>query len=310
LHDLGAPVGAKRHCSRTADATREPAIHAGRAEKPVALCLPQAATAAAIDVGIDPAWARLGDSLLQELAVSGKGIRAMLRSASRILGYRLNAQDGEVGRCVDFLLEQPTWTVRYVCVDAGARREGRPVWVSPLGLRKLEWTSRRWVLDGTRAQLQTEPASEPSLQSLKQLIGFGLDDADGNVGHIEDLIVDDDTWQCRYLVLNGEIRLSGRKTLVPTEWLGRVFADEHRIEAPVPRSRIENEPEYRPEAPMYHLHAPANDHEPLSARDRSVAPSWRFHPPLAWSQALQWGSRALGAALARTTLGRQSGGGI
>ena len=227
----------------------------------------------------------------------------MLRSASRILGYRLAADDGEVGRCVDFLLEQPTWIVRYVLVDTGARLEGGRILVSPLRLRKSDWASRRWALDGTREQVETEPASAPALQSLRQLLGFGLDDAEGNVGHVEDLIVDDDSWHCRYLVVNGEIRLSGRKTLVPTEWLGRLHVEEHRLEAPVPRARIEGEPEYRPEAPHYQLHTAANDAVRPTA-DGSVPPSWRFNPPLALASAVQWGTRGLKAALARTIQGR------
>jgi len=231
----------------------------------------------------------------------------MLRSATRILGYRLSAEDGDVGRCVDFLLEPHTWIVRYVLVEASARGEERRVLVSPFRLRKTECTSRRWVVDGTRDQVQTEIEEAPSLQSLKQLIGFGLDDAEGNVGHIEDLIVDDDSWHCRYLVVNGEIHLGGRRTLVPTEWLGSVHLPEHRVEAPVPRERIENQPEFHPEAPVYQLHAvsgraaSADSSAPGATVDEAhVPPSWRFNPPLAWAAALQWGSRALGAALRHT----------
>lgn len=228
----------------------------------------------------------------------------MLRSASRILGYRLSAEDGEVGRCADFLLEPHTWIVRYVLVEGTPGGDARRVLVSPFRLRKTEWTSRRWVVDGTRDQVETDFESAPSLQSLKQLIGFGLDDAEGNVGHIEDLIVDDDSWHCRHLVVNGEIRLGGRRTLVPTEWLGAVQLQEHRVEAPVPRARIENEPEFHPEAPVYRAGsgaAPANSsarHTDLE--EAHVPPSWRFNPPLAWAAALQWGSRALGAALRHT----------
>jgi hypothetical protein len=231
----------------------------------------------------------------------------MLRSASRILGYRLTADDGEVGRCVDFLLEPPAWSVRYVLVDTDPRFEQqlgkRSVGVSPLRLRKSDWTSRRWVLDGTRQQLDMQPERAPGLQSLKQLLGFGLDDVEGNVGHIEDLIVDDDTWCCRYLVINGEIRLYGRKTLVPMEWLGELHVDEHRIEARVPRALIHGQPEYRPEAPVYHLHG--TDPGALPSDESSVPPSWRHNPPLAWASALHWGTRGLRAALAPIARERQ-----
>jgi hypothetical protein len=226
----------------------------------------------------------------------------MLRSASRILGYRLTADDGEVGRCVDFLLEQPTWIVRYVLVETGRRRGGGRVLVSPLRLRKSDWASRRWALDGTREQVTTEPASAPSLQSLGQLLGFGLDDAEGNVGHIEDLIVDDDSWRCDYLVLNGEVGAARRKTLVPTAWLEPLHLGEHRLKAPVPRARIEGEPEYHPEAPRYQPQAGSNDALRPTA-DGPLPPSWRLHPPLAWASAVQWGTRGLKAALARTMQG-------
>lgn len=222
----------------------------------------------------------------------------MLRSASRILGYRLSAEDGEVGRCVDFLLEPHTWIVRYVLVDVAPRGDERAVLVSPFRLRKAEWTSRRWVVDGQRDQVETDLAAAPSLQSLKQLIGFGLDDAEGNVGHIEDLIVDDDSWHCRHLVVNGEIRLGGRRTLVPTDWLGSVHLLEHRVDALVPRARIESQPEFHPEAPVYHPGGSPSASSPGALPEEPhVPPSWRFHPPLAWAAALQWGTRALGAAL-------------
>lgn len=236
----------------------------------------------------------------------------MLRSASRILGYRLSARDGNIGRCVDFLLEPQTWSVRYVVVEAGARVPGGRVLISPARLRKLEWTSRRWVLDGTRTELESEPASAPALQSLEQLLGFGLDDNDGYVGYVEDLIVDDDSWRCRYLLINGEVGLSGRKALVPTDWLGQLHPSEHRIEAPFPRTRIASIPEFHPDAPLvsWDVAARASSSEPTPAPDRSSRPSSGFPAPGAWARAVSWkkwggwGTRGLKAALHRTLQGR------
>lgn len=232
----------------------------------------------------------------------------MLRSASRILGYRLSARDGQIGRCVDLLLEPHTWLVRYVVVDAGARVPGGRVLLSLASLRKLEWTSRRWVLDGTRAELESDPGSAPALQSLEQLLGFGLDDSEGYVGYVEDLIVDDDSWHCRHLLINGELRLSGRRVLVPTEWLGELHPDEHRIEALVPRSRIASAAELQPGAPLSDLSVSALS----TSRERTSAPAHprafsRAAPAAFWAQATawkEWGARGLKAALQRTLQGR------
>lgn len=234
----------------------------------------------------------------------------MLRSASRILGYRLSARDGQIGRCVDLLLEPHTWIVRYVVVEAGARVPGGRVLISLSSLRKLEWTSRRWVLDGTRAEVESEPASAPALQSLEQLLGFGLDDSEGYVGYVEDVIVDDDSWHCRQLLINGELRLAGRRALVPMEWLGELHASEHRITAAVPRERIIGAAELHPQAPLASLQPnPAvPPRESTSAPDSTLPRAWSPAAPAAfWAQASawkEWGARGLKAALHRTLHGR------
>lgn len=237
----------------------------------------------------------------------------MLRSASRILGYRLLARDGNLGRCVDLLLDPHTWLVRYVVVDTGARVPGGRVLISPTSLRKAEWTSRRWVLDGTRAELESEPPSAPALQSLEQLIGFGLDDREGYVGYVEDVIVDDDSWRCHQLLINGELRLSGQRALVPTVWLGELHPNEHRITAPVTRARIASAVEAPREGRSgQDASAASHPHEPTSSPARSPAsPQTSGFSPAApaafWAQAAawkEWGARGLKAALQRTLHGR------
>ena len=41
----------------------------------------------------------------------------MLRSMDELKGYVLEAADGEIGRCKDFLFEDDSWTVRYMVAD-------------------------------------------------------------------------------------------------------------------------------------------------------------------------------------------------
>lgn len=81
----------------------------------------------------------------------------MLRSASKIIGHRLFAVDGEVGRATDFLLDEQGWFLRYVVVETGRWLGNRRVLISPAGLSKAEWTSRRLVLEGTREQVKAAP---------------------------------------------------------------------------------------------------------------------------------------------------------
>jgi len=54
----------------------------------------------------------------------------MLRSIDELRGYTLMAQDGEIGRCKDFLLEDSSWVVRYMVADTNKWLPGRKVLVS------------------------------------------------------------------------------------------------------------------------------------------------------------------------------------
>ncbi len=54
-----------------------------------------------------------------------------MQSLDKILGDRLQARDGEIGRVKDFYFEDLNWNVRYVIVDTGNWLIGRQVLLSP-----------------------------------------------------------------------------------------------------------------------------------------------------------------------------------
>lgn len=273
----------------------------------------------------------------------------MLRSASKIIGYRLHALDGEIGRAVDFLIDEQSWLVRYVVVQGGAWIDGRRVLIAPEAVRKGDWTSRRMVINGTRelveaapflgddaplsraheyalarhygwvlggafeslwAEAVEAPPAEPAplipsdLRSLSQLLGYGIAADDGLAGNVEDFIVDDDTWTCRYMVIDGKSWLTPKRTLVPTDWVETVSTEERQLQILAPISKIQDAPEYDPSAPVYHRveadesrDSDSGIRSVPSARERErpsgLQRSWRLPPPVAW------GTRGLKAALAR-----------
>jgi hypothetical protein len=264
----------------------------------------------------------------------------MLRSASKIIGHRLHAVDGEIGRATDFLLDERGWFLRYMVVETGRWLANRRVLISPMGLSKAEWTSRRLVLEGTREQVKNAPVlaedgalphqheielsrhygwslsgfgalppsgettpvpelspappAEPGLHSITEALGFALNATDGSVGHVEDFIVDDDTWTLPYLVVDSRNWLSGRKVLVPTERVGQIDWVDRRVDVLLPSWEIEESPEFDPTAPVYERRDEqlVGDH-PGAARAEPGASFFRFNPPESWR------TRGLRAALAR-----------
>jgi hypothetical protein len=81
----------------------------------------------------------------------------MLRSLAEPEGYRLEATDGEIGRCHDFLFDDRDWAVRYMVADTGRWLPGRRVLVLTGFLGQPDWDSRHFPVNLTRRQIEEAP---------------------------------------------------------------------------------------------------------------------------------------------------------
>lgn len=89
------------------------------------------------------------------------------------------------------------------------------------------------------------------LRSLQEVLGYTIDAEDGDVGHVEDVMVDDEEWTIRYLMVDTRDWLPGRKVLVAPKWLRELDWSEKRAEVDLTREEIEASPEHEPEKPIY-----------------------------------------------------------
>jgi len=81
----------------------------------------------------------------------------MLRSMKDLEGYVLEATDGEIGRCRDFLFSDRQWVVRYMVADTGKWLPGKKVLVSPISLGGPDWQSRHFPVMLTKEEIETSP---------------------------------------------------------------------------------------------------------------------------------------------------------
>jgi hypothetical protein len=93
-------------------------------------------------------------------ALGSKGEHAMLRSTKSILGYTLQASDGQIGRCKDFLFDDQTWTVRYLVADTGKWIPKRKVLISPISVAGAQWKDHTVQVRLTRQQVADAPPLE------------------------------------------------------------------------------------------------------------------------------------------------------
>jgi sporulation protein YlmC with PRC-barrel domain len=88
------------------------------------------------------------------------------------------------------------------------------------------------------------------LRSSNAVIGHHIAATDGDIGHLEDLLVDDHTWAIRYLVVNTSNWWRGHRVLVPPEWIRDVSWSEAKVSVDLTRQAVKDAPPYESAAEL------------------------------------------------------------
>ncbi|GAK53027.1 hypothetical protein U14_04286 [Candidatus Moduliflexus flocculans] len=84
------------------------------------------------------------------------------------------------------------------------------------------------------------------LRSTRHVIGCQIQAIDGNIGHVDDFILDDKSWEIRYLVVNTRHWLLGPKVLLAPRWLKKIDWAMSKVFVESKRESIKNSPPYDP----------------------------------------------------------------
>ena len=98
------------------------------------------------------------------------------------------------------------------------------------------------------AQQSEEASGDVHLRSAKEVFEYHIQGSDGAIGHVEDLIVDDESWEIRYLVIDTRNWWFGKRVLVAPHWASRISWDERRVHVDMSRQAIKDSPEWDPTA--------------------------------------------------------------
>lgn len=89
-----------------------------------------------------------------------------------------------------------------------------------------------------------EKGWDPRLRSTHEVSGYHIQATDGEIGHIADFVIDDQTWAIRYLIIETRNWLLGKKLLIAPQWIDRVSWSESKVFINLPRATIQHAPEY------------------------------------------------------------------
>lgn len=99
-----------------------------------------------------------------------------------------------------------------------------------------------------------EPASLASddvhLRSAKEVRGYHIQGSDDTIGHVDDFIIDDETWVVRYLVVDTSNWWFGKKVLISPQWASHVSWEKRTVTLDMPRKAIKNSPEWNVADPV------------------------------------------------------------
>ena len=92
-----------------------------------------------------------------EPAPSGKARDSHLRSIGEVSGYHIQGSDGEIGHVADFVIDDATWTIRYLVIDTRNWWPGKKVLVSTQWVDGVSWNESKVFVDLSLESIRQSP---------------------------------------------------------------------------------------------------------------------------------------------------------
>jgi len=99
-----------------------------------------------------------------------------------------------------------------------------------------------------REYSKDEKPWDPHLRSTHTVCGYNIQSTDGEIGHVEDFVIDDQNWAIRYLIINTQNWWPGKRVLIATKWIEKVDWSELKIVVNLSRELIKQSPEFTDES--------------------------------------------------------------
>ena len=95
-----------------------------------------------------------------------------------------------------------------------------------------------------------KPTDDPHLRSMRRVIGYHIRAADGEAGHVEDFIIDDEEWVIHYMAVGTRNWLPGKQVLVDVTCIEEISWSDSLVYVDLSRVRIKSSPTFKPSKPI------------------------------------------------------------
>src|SRR5262249_36862424 len=103
-------------------------------------------------------------------------------------------------------------------------------------------------------------------RSVEAVTGYHIHARDGEIGHIDDFVIDDMGWTIPFLIVDTKNWWPGKKVLIQSRAVRDIVWDERLVYLTLSRSQIKEGPVYDPSRPLSRI---AEESEAPRRRSRS-----------------------------------------
>jgi len=101
-----------------------------------------------------------------------------------------------------------------------------------------------------KADAQTEATrrqdDDPHLRSCNVVISYHIEATDGDIGHVQGFLVDEDTWAIRYIIVDTSNWWLGHQVLITPQWIEDVSWPDATVSVNLTRLAVKSAPPYDP----------------------------------------------------------------
>lgn len=88
--------------------------------------------------------------------------------------------------------------------------------------------------------------NDPNLRSTDKVTGYNIKATDGNIGDVEDFIIDESTWKIDFMLVDTGNWFPGKKVLISPKWIKEVSWENSTVIVSATEEQVKNSPEYQP----------------------------------------------------------------
>lgn len=111
----------------------------------------------------------------------------------------------------------------------------------------FDWSSdqyRQTLAERDREETGLRRHDDPHLRSCNAVMKYHIRATDGDIGHVLGLLVDDETWAIRYLIVDTSNWWLGHQVLLAPQWIDDVSWFDCKVSVDLTRQAVKDSPPY------------------------------------------------------------------